>query len=284
MYSATHEYEACVLVNGKPVTEVEHNGRTYIEGRKDSEYALRFKNTTSERILIVPSVDGLNVLDGKPCGIKSDGYVVNAWQTITIPGWTVDNSTAAKFTFKPQDSYYEEDETYVEQMGKDASNQGVIGFMLFKEKQYISDLWSTTIPCSGGGGTRTRGFSGGVGSSRVYGAAVNGSSFTYDCNVVSSNTVQSSDPDEGKNLGTGFGESTNFNTVNVSFDRANPSNPDVVFAFYYDTVQNLKKMGVPTRAFRKRKKAQKQRPNPFPVSPSIMPLRKGCDLPSNWRK
>jgi hypothetical protein len=311
MFNVTREYEACVLVNGKPVTEVEHNGRTYIEGRKDSEYELRFKNKTSQNILIVPSVDGLNTLDGEECGVHSNGYVVYAHQTITIPGWKVDNGTAAKFAFKPQDSHYSDDETYAEQMGED-SNQGVIGFMVFREK-VVPNFWTTTIFCNsyptiGGPAITKRGGptcdsysanvmnvsgAGGVSQNvggagcQTIGAAVGGTStvsttegaWSSTENIV--NTVDKVDPDEGKSLGTGFGESTKFDTINVSFQRETPETPDVAFACYYDTIQNLKKQGVPVNAFRRRVK--KQRPNPFPMTPAIMPLQ-GCKTPQNWRK
>lgn len=295
MHSSTREYEACVLVNGKPVTEVTHNGRTYIEGRKNSVYELQFKNKTNQRVLIIPSVDGLNVLDGEPCGKDSNGYVVGAYGSITIPGWKVDGKTAAKFVFKPQDAHRGKDQTYVESMDEDPENQGVIGFMVFREKRnYFSvfdfygrnDRWDD--------GYRGGCFGDVYGSSNIR-SCVQPTSFsasasvntmspsitrTIDTQSIGGHIEKGVDPDEGKSLGTGFGKATDFNTVTTTFERAS-ENPEVVFSFLYDTLQNLKKAGVPVKQFQRRSKKPKA-PNPFPNSPEIMSL--GCRTPRGWRR
>jgi len=284
MFSSTREYEACVLVNGKPVTEVTHNGRTYIEGRNNSVYKLRFTNKTSRRVLIIPSVDGLNVLDGKPCGKDSRGYVVGAYGSITIPGWTVDGSTAAKFMFKPQNADRSKDETYVEAMGENPENQGVIGFMVFTEAYPVNPrIWrkSTFLPKNRwDDGTDDA-------SDCMIRSSVSSAAFSTNAMGVSSNvttTMNSSDampnPDEGKSLGTGFGKATDFETTTTSFSKAS-SNPQVVFSFFYDTLQNLKKIGVPVKHFQK-KGRKKKGPNPFPMSPELMGLC--CQPPRGWRR
>ncbi len=68
MHNSLREYEARVLVNGKSATEVVHDGLTYLEGRAGTSYSLSFKNKTNRRVMIIPSVDGLDVITGKPCG------------------------------------------------------------------------------------------------------------------------------------------------------------------------------------------------------------------------
>lgn len=134
MYTDSRLYEASVLVNGRPVTEVFHNGLTYIEGRKNSVFTLRFNNWSWRRVLLIPSVDGINTIDRKICGKQSQGYVIEARGSITIPGWTLDQNGVGKFIFKSQGAAEGKDQTFAEAVG-DPENQGVIGFMVFEEAQ-----------------------------------------------------------------------------------------------------------------------------------------------------
>jgi hypothetical protein len=50
------DFELEVLVNDKPVTEYSHKGMTFLEGRRGSEFKLRFHNKTNKRVLVVPSM------------------------------------------------------------------------------------------------------------------------------------------------------------------------------------------------------------------------------------
>ena len=99
MWNSSREFEATILIKGRPINEVQHEGQTFVEGRNGSAYELKFKNNSSSRVLVIPSVDGLNVLDGKIAGKTSPGYVIDAWGELRIPGWKVDGTTAAKFKF-----------------------------------------------------------------------------------------------------------------------------------------------------------------------------------------
>lgn len=282
MYNSTREYEACVLVNGKPVTEVTHNGRTYIEGRKNSVYELRFTNSSLNRILIIPSVDGLNVVDGKPCGKESQGYVLNAFGSITIPGWTVDGHTAAKFMFKTQNAKNRKDENYVEAIGENPENQGVIGFMIFEEMRHpIVRTFRSPSPTPWEPFKKYT-FSNSVDEGIVYGSSsncVSTSSCSADLphNVYDTNQVQ----DEDESLGTAFGQATHFETTITTFRKAS-NEPKAVFTFFYDTLKNLGRMGVPVNRFRRKHRRRPCGPNPFPKSPELW--EQGCRIPQGWKK
>lgn len=280
MYNSTHEYDACVLVNGKPITEVIHNGQIYIEGRKNSVYELQFRNKTDRRVLVVPSVDGLNVLDGKPCGAESGGYVVSAYETLVIPGWKVDDGTAAKFVFKPQGSKNRKDKTYVEAIGQNPENQGAIGFMVFRERLGIlrGSLFHSTLPPRYGN-PWDDGYYGQPRYRDPWDDGYNGQNEIKCSYSGFSSSSQTMDTNDVSNLGTGFGKATDFQTTSVSFEKAS-SMPDVIFAFFYDTIQNMKKMGVPTEKFHSKRRT-KTTPNPFPKSPTIM--GSGCKPPKGWR-
>ncbi len=286
MYNSTSEYEVSILVNGRPIPEVHFNGRTYVEGRKNSEYSLQIRNNTSRRILAIPSVDGLNVLDGNTCGIDSPGYVIEAHRTIEIPGWKVAGTQeAGRFVFKPQGARYDEDETYAESSGHDPVNQGTIGFMIFTEKEIVFGGPGCPNPWN------PHPF--GPVIARSYNASskgtaepetLSGGTFTTSNTTVSAGEVHDgspvgcwNDPDEGKSLGTGWGDAVDFHTHGVTFERADPANPAVTFVYYYDTVRNLRRLGVPVDQFYGRRSPHEA--NPFPASPHVTG---GCKPPPGW--
>lgn len=297
MFNSTREFEARVLVRGKPVTEVVHQGNTYIEGRRKSTYELQFLNKTSQPVLVVPSVDGLSVIDGQPAGKESSGFVVEPYGEVTIPGWTVNNREAAEFIFHAQGAYYDDEQTYAEETGQDPRNQGVIGFMVFRQdwtKLYNIPKTSRPIKRGGpwGGGPEVRrashswkpgghpesftsdvynitaqSFSSVVGSTSGEGSSVN-CSFTPTMDTFGNTPSYGVDVDAGKPLGTGFGEAVEFGTQSVEFHRE--ANPCATFVFYYDTKQNLRKIGVPVEEFRRHyTESYDSGPQAFPESPEV---------------
>ena len=301
MWNSTHDYEACVHVNGKPVTEVHHNGRTYIEGRPGSEYSLNFRNSTRYRVLVVPSVDGLSVLDGNPCGTESSGFVVEAYSAVDIPGWVYDSGTAGAFQFGKQGNRRSKSKTYVEQSGQDEANQGVLGFMVFQEKimrsprpnhgilrsqsygapvgqsmPFQPSHWDNQLIGSSVNMSQVKGMTGGIASTTT----TAGVDVTYTTSNTSGDYICDSMqiPQPEESLGTKFGEAIEFNTVETQFRRAS-RNPKVTFVLYYDSIKNLEYIGVPVEDFRPKKYASAA--NPFPASPH---LSKGCNPPQGWEQ
>ena len=317
MYNSTREFEACVLVNGKPVTEVVHNGQTYIEGRKKTTYELYFRNNSHMQVLVVPSVDGMSVIDGESAGKQSPGYVVDPWSDVTIPGWTVNGQEAAEFVFHAQSAYWSDEQTYAEEIEADSSNQGALGFMVFHRKVKVQKSYSSKRMKSSthkpmfdmsGNGTGNppndllRGASGSVldvnqafASSVLTAGSADGVSSSPTITTTSSGVLSSTntmdnlgnnvnitydsfDVDDGKSLGTGFGDAVEFETQKVEFERE--LNPCAAFAFYYDTLKNLRKVGVPVQHFNRHySEAVSSAPNPFPDSPEVTGY---ATAPSGW--
>jgi len=116
-----------VLVNGNPTTEYSKDGNRYIEGRKGSEYTLRIKNHTGDKILFVPTIDGLSVLNSKPGHYDSPGYILGPYETYEITGWRTDLQHTRKFEF------VRHSKSYAKKLGESTDNLGVIGLMAFKE-------------------------------------------------------------------------------------------------------------------------------------------------------
>lgn len=116
-----------VQVNGHPLPEYPHDKGTFVEGRIGSKYELVFRNQTSRRVLVVLSVDGLSVMNGKEATVHDSGYVVDAYGTLPVPGWRLDKDSVAQFHFGQIDN------AYASRMGK-RTNIGVIGAAVFHEK------------------------------------------------------------------------------------------------------------------------------------------------------
>lgn len=115
--------------NGNPLTEYQHNGQTYVEGRKNSKYSIKVTNHTHHKVKAVISVDGLSVIDGKRASANSSGYILNPYGSQIINGWRISNSQIREFFFSSSKG------SYNSKTGNDVNNLGVIGVMAFAEKQ-----------------------------------------------------------------------------------------------------------------------------------------------------
>jgi hypothetical protein len=252
MYPATNTmYELQVRPRGRSsADEYYHSGATWIEGREGSTYTIYVRNNSAVRIEAVISVDGLDVLQGKPAGVNSRGYVINPNSSVEIPGWKLNNREAAEFYFSRKH------DSYVTQINGDVSNTGVIGVMIFSEQVLPNWLYP--------------------------GAA---SATTYSTNTaMSPNVINVSASIAGagqytahavNNLGTGFGNAVDYSTHGMTFNRQNPSTPDAVMVVYYDTADALKRMGIQLRT-----KRYSSTPNPFPAGGTD----NGCVPPLSWVK
>ncbi len=259
--------------------------QNYIEGRPGSDYSLRIVNNNQFRVLAVPSVDGLSVLDGKPAGQQSSGYVMAAGETLDIPGWVVDSSTAAKFAFAADQA-----SGYSAQSGQGVTNTGVIGLMVFRED---GPVWPVTRGGLTAGrtlrsfGAMSKGLSsrGGPGD-MLGGAAMMASNCiapsaspswsdessagleAFGAVADSAATASAVQPEEQK-LSTAFGDATQFGTTKVEFKRGDLLAQIVLF---YKDARGLKKIGIDVS------QPIASGPNPFPADAA------GCQPPAGWSK
>ena len=107
MLDASRQYEVLIRPLGRGAAdEYWHNGSVWIEGREGSKYTIDLINRGTARACFVVSVDGLDVLEGKPAGLDSQGYIVNPGTTVSVPGWRLNDAQAAEFFFsRTKDSY-----------------------------------------------------------------------------------------------------------------------------------------------------------------------------------
>lgn len=134
-------YALEVLVNGRPVQEFYKDSRSFIEARSGTEYTLRFRNNSHKRVLAIFSVDGVEVLKGKAAGQADNGYVVDAFSSIEVKGYRIDDKTVAAFRFSGGAQSYsvvvgaETKDPVTGQVTQEKTdrNNGVIGVRVFAE-------------------------------------------------------------------------------------------------------------------------------------------------------
>jgi len=106
-------------------------GKPFVTAVKGERYAVRLTNPLPVRVAVNLTVDGLNSIDGKPCGV-SDGHkwIIEPYSTVTIPGWQVSGNDARRFFFTDKPKSYAKWQG--DRMGRDLSaNCGVIGAAFF---------------------------------------------------------------------------------------------------------------------------------------------------------
>ena len=228
-----------ITPNGNKMTEYAKDGKNFIEGRPSNEYKIRIKNNTWNRILCVVSVDGLDVIDGKPADFNSPGYVLGPYQTHDIEGWRTSNEQVRKFYFTSRR------DSYSNKVGEGTQNLGVIGLAAFNEIVYNSFMYA--IPTFNYLNTDNS-WKTINNPTTVYGALYNsigkGLSYGQDA-ITASCSAQSFDglrSTPKNSLGTGMGETTQSIVTNTTFNRI--SNPFAKIEFYYFECRELEKMGI----------------------------------------
>jgi hypothetical protein len=255
-----------VRVHGRVVKEYRHDEEVWVEGRKGTEFVLRLENRSNKRILAVPTIDGLSVMDGKEASFDSNGYVLGPYQHLDIPGWRLDNDKVASFRFNKTGK------SYAEKTGK-GGNVGIIGCAFFEEVRPVIDYSKIVRTCdlshtrhhpgirvrkgtgdgavmdfapssfcsfdkgsqpnwTSGDGSETK-CSADMGQAR--GMSANCSNIQPDCYHQEAAPVAPS-------LGTEFGEQMDHRVVTTTFNR--PAKPAVEMTLRYGDREELKQRGV----------------------------------------
>lgn len=116
-------------------------GEYWVAGRPGARYAVTVQNRLGERVLAVPSVDGVNVLSGETAAWDQRGYVFSPYERYQITGWRKSSSEIAAFEFASAGN------SYAGRTGRPA-NVGVIGVALFREQQPLPSPSITPEPSS----------------------------------------------------------------------------------------------------------------------------------------
>lgn len=108
--------------------------RRFVEGRQNGRYTIVLKNRCKSALQVVLSVDGLDVIDGKPASVTKRGYVVPAGETLEVEGYRTGYDSVAAFKFSTVSN------SYANLSGGDTRNVGVIGLAVYTQKG--ADPWT----------------------------------------------------------------------------------------------------------------------------------------------
>jgi hypothetical protein len=112
---------------GRVLPTFEHRGRTYVLGARGQRYLVRVRNQSARAIEAVASVDGRDVVDGRPAALEKRGYVVEPYGEVTIDGFRLGQESVAAFRFGSVAR------SYAARTG-DARDVGVVGVAIFPER------------------------------------------------------------------------------------------------------------------------------------------------------
>ncbi len=216
-----------------------HEGRLYVAGEPGHQYEIRLRNRSSERLLAVTSVDGVNVISGQTAKSSQSGYVLAAWDGVDIEGWRKSMDDVATFYFTRLSN------SYAARTGR-PENVGVIGVALFRERQRCC---------------RPQPFEHGQVEQQPFeDRAVPAPAEPLARAESDASASASPSPQRSREkLGTGHGHRETSPVEYVDFQRASTT-PEETIVIYYDSRQNLLARGVIPNS---RRYADRS-PNPFP--------------------
>ena len=113
--------------NGNPFPALRTAAATIVMGREGERYSIVLRNGSSHRVEAVATVDGLDVINGRPGSFSNRGYLVNPHASVEIDGFRRSERDVAAFRFgRVADSY-------AASKG-DTRDVGVIGVAMFAEE------------------------------------------------------------------------------------------------------------------------------------------------------
>ncbi len=233
-------YEMQVLVNGAPARTFHQTGETFVLGHLGDRYTLRVVNHSGRRIEAVVSVDGRDVIDGRPGDWRNKrGYLVPAWGSTEIDGWRLSQQEAAAFRFSTVP------ESYAARTGN-AREVGVIGVAIFPERwqQPPRQIYAPPAPWNGAprSGREQQGRqdpSPPADEGRAAPASPSGKS-ELDAAISAPHAQKRA---QRPGLGTEFGEAVPSQLTEVPFERARPQ-PQVMIGARYDDRAGLAAIGI----------------------------------------
>jgi hypothetical protein len=207
---------------GNSLPTYQRAGKMFVLGTIGQRYFVRVHNSTARRIEVVASVDGRDVIDGRPAAWGKRGYIVDPYGVVSIDGYRLSQEAVAAFRFSsvPQ--------SYAAQMGN-ARDVGVIGVAVFTERPLVVPM---PMPMRGHSEPMD---SSGMTSEKSESAPAPA--------PQSGSAARSPAPAERPGLGTEFGEEHSSQVYTVHFERASTS-PAAVLSVRYNDRAGLLAVGI----------------------------------------
>lgn len=234
---------------GQWLPETPHRGRTWIAGTPGHRYSLRLTNTSSERVLVVVSIDGVNAVTGETAHPSQAGYVLAPWQSTEIAGWRKSLDDVAQFVFTDLP------DSYAARTGR-PDHVGVIGIAVFREARQVMPYYEPGPPIAREGAARDE----------ARGAARERSTAKAAAPAAESSADSAYGMQQPQRIGTGHGQREWAPVGRTEFVRAS-SRPSQVSELRYDDIDNLIAMGVWPRSYREPYRYDRphyQEPRAFP--------------------
>ena len=147
--AADRGFSLSVLLEGAERPEYPGRGQLYVEAVRESPYAIRLSNPSPYRVAVALSVDGLDTIDARhtdPWSARK--WVLEPYETTTIPGWQVSGTAARAFYFTGEKS------SYGARLGK-TEDLGVIEAVFFRESSPLPEPPISAEPGSADGSPGT---------------------------------------------------------------------------------------------------------------------------------
>jgi hypothetical protein len=239
--------------NGSALPVHTKDGRRYIVGTPGHEYALRIRNRTGARVLVVTSVDGVNVISGDTAAPSQSGYVLDPYGSVEVIGWRKSLERTAAFFFT------EHQNSYAARTGR-PDDVGVIGVAVFREKvQPIARSDRMYRPSQAAPEGEARPSLGIRGLEDSAGAPAAAPRESAAPESMARHESMNARPAPQAKLGTGHGREEASRVRMVAFERATAA-PSETVAIQYDRRENLVAMGVLPSTPR----YTRREPQPFP--------------------
>lgn len=89
---------------GRQLVQHEVDGRNHVGVFGDEPFAIRFRNTSNERVQVRLSLDGTDILTTEPASITTTGkmWMVEAYETLELEAWPETNEAGARFVFRDE--------------------------------------------------------------------------------------------------------------------------------------------------------------------------------------
>jgi hypothetical protein len=235
-----------------------YRGEYWIAGVPGARYAIEIRNRLGERLLVVASVDGVNVVSGETAAWDQTGYVLDPRQHYQISGWRKSDTDVAAFTFTSLPN------SYAARTGR-AANVGVIGVAMFREQPPPPNVAPQERMGDGpAGGVESPSA---VNAPAASPADTDASSAVVVTGQRVTRVPPAASPIPELKLGTGHGEREYSYVSHTDFVRLQPK-PNELIRIHYDSLDNLVAMGIIRR--------------PAPILPEV-PAGDPFPGSSNWQ-
>ncbi|MEZ0265643.1 MAG: hypothetical protein ACAI43_13010 [Phycisphaerae bacterium] len=227
------DFAFCVVVDGNilPERPDARSDRTWVVAEKGKEFSLLLVNASRGRVAVVPEIDGVSAIHGRPVTVEdAPSYVIAPRSRFLVPGWRIDAHSVATFLFGAAP------DGYARALGAPRGHVGFITAAFFREKPpepVVDDGPRYSIRSSGG---RDVLFQSAPRRPAVHDAV----SAPAPPTATGSRAV-----DEGTdNVAVAFGRRARHQVRTASrFVRANAGVPDAEFSIGYDTARAFQ--GIP---------------------------------------